>query len=92
MKHLKYLNVVLTVIAVCLVLITMAVTGVLPAANAKELPPRYVAVPVNADGTINVNLTQMGGEDIRLRALPVNVKEVDGRPVRSNPLPVVSGK
>jgi hypothetical protein len=39
-----------------------------------------------------VNLTQMGGEDIRYRALPVNVKEVDGRSVRSNPLPVVSGK
>jgi hypothetical protein len=34
MKQLSYLNGVLTVIATCLVLITLAVTGVIPKANA----------------------------------------------------------
>jgi len=92
MKHLRYLNVVLTVIAINLVLITLAVTGLFPTASAKENGPRYVAVPVNADGTINVNLSQIRGEDIGYRALPVDVTKVDGRTIRSTPLPVIVGK
>jgi hypothetical protein len=92
MKHLRYLNVVLTVIAINLVLITLAVTGLFPTASAKENGRRYVTVPVNADGTVNVNLSQIRGEDIGYRALPVDVKDVDGRAIRSNPLPVIVGK
>jgi len=90
MKHLRYLNVVLTVIAINLVLITLAVTGLFSTASAKENGPRYIAVPVNADGTINVS--QIRGEDIGYRALPVDVTKVDGRTIRSTPLPVVVGK
>lgn len=92
MKHMKYLNIVLTVIAINLLLITLAVTGFFPAASAKDNGPRYVAVPVNADGTINVNLTQIRGEDIGYRALPIDITKVDGRAIRSNPLPVIVGK
>ncbi|MBS1660761.1 MAG: hypothetical protein JST68_06895 [Bacteroidetes bacterium] len=99
MKHIQYLNAVLTVIAVCLILITLAVTGLLPTASAKE-GPRYVSVPLNADGSINVRLTsgnrvdvnisQIRGEDIESRVLPINIKEVDTRPVRNSPLPVAT--
>ena len=92
MKHLRYLNVVLTVIAINLVLITLAVTGLFPTASAKDIGTRHVSVPVGADGTINVNITQVGGEDVRYRALPVDLKDVDGRTIRSNPLPVIVGK
>jgi hypothetical protein len=92
MKHLPYLNVVLTVIAINLVLITLAVTGLFPTASAKDIGPRNITVPVGADGTVNVNINQVGGEDVRYRALPVDVKDVDGRAIRSNPLPVVIGK
>ena len=92
MKHMKYLNIVLTVIAINLVLITLAVTGLFPTASAKEIGPRYVAVPVNADGTVNVNLSQVRGEDIGYRPLPIDVTKVDGRTIRKNPLPVVVGK
>jgi biopolymer transport protein ExbD len=92
MKHLRYLNVVLTVIAINLVLITLAVTGLFPTASAKDKTPRYITVPVNADGTVNVNINQVAGEDVRDRALPMDMKDVDGRTIRSNPLPVIVGK
>lgn len=36
MKQMKYLNAVLTVIAACLVMITLAITGLIPTASAKE--------------------------------------------------------
>ena len=64
-----------------------AITGLFPTASAKDIGPRYITVPVNADGTVNVNLSQIRGEDIGYRALPVDVKAVDGRTIRSNPLP-----
>ncbi len=92
MKHLRYLNVVLTVIAINLVVITLAVTGLFPTASAKDIGPRYIAVPVNADGTINVNLSQIRGEDIGYRPLPIDITKVDGRAIRSNPLPVIVEK
>lgn len=126
MKHIKYLNVVLTIIAACLVLITGAVTGLLPTASAKGGPrndgafrnearndgslrdgalkegPRYVAVPLNADGSINVRLTgntamdvnisRVGGDEILHRELPVNINLIRGQDVRYSPLPVTLTK
>jgi hypothetical protein len=82
----KYLHAVLTVIAVCLVFITFAVTGVLPKANARETNPRSVSVPVNADGsitvkfvkgeTMDVNIDEVNGKSINWgAALPVKVKQ-----------------
>jgi hypothetical protein len=56
MKNLKYLNAVLTVIAVCLVLITCSVIGIIPKANATTTPAHFATVPVNSDGSITVHL------------------------------------
>jgi hypothetical protein len=70
----KYLHAVLTVIAVCLVLITFAVTGILPKANAREMNPRAVSVPVNADGSITVKFVK--GE-----TMDVNIEEVNGKSI-----------
>ena len=80
----KYLHAVLTVIAVCLVLITLAVTGVLPAANARESSPRFISVPVNADGSINVKF-------VKGQTMDVNVEEINGSSVWGSSLPVTNG-
>ncbi|UAY53049.1 hypothetical protein [Ferruginibacter albus] len=82
MKQIKYLNGVLTVIAVCLVLITMAVTGIIPTAKAGD-SRKQVTVPVNVDGSINVkvlhsdpvdvNISQVGGFNIS-SSVPVETK------------------
>jgi biopolymer transport protein ExbD len=76
MKHIKYLNAVLTVIAICLILITSAVLGLFPTATAKEQNRNYATVPVNADGTISVKVVT--GEPIN-----VNLKEIGGREANS---------
>lgn len=67
----KYLNGVLTIIASCLVLITLAITGLIPSANAKDIKPATITMPINADGSINVRLTN-------LNTIDVNIEEVDG--------------
>lgn len=79
----KYLHAVLTVIAVCLVLITLAVTGVLPAANAREANPRFISVPVNSDGSINVRF-------VKGQTMDVNIEEVNGSSVWGSSLPITS--
>jgi hypothetical protein len=79
----KYLHAVLTVIAVCLVLITFAVTGVLPVANAHESNPRFISVPVNADGSINVKL-------VKGQPLDVNIDEINGSSIWGSSLPITS--
>ncbi|HEY4194931.1 MAG TPA: hypothetical protein VGM63_05320 [Mucilaginibacter sp.] len=76
MNNLRYLNGVLTVIAVCLVLLTLSVVGVIPKATASTTA-RYATVPLNADGSINVkidpqtvmdvNLVQLRGYDVPVR-------------------------
>lgn len=98
----NYLSGVLTVIAVCLVLITFAVTGIIPSANAKETNPRTVTVPVNPDGSItvkmakgetidvNVNLATVAGRDFNSSNIPVEIKNIYGVPVeiRNNSISV----
>lgn len=66
MKQLKYLNGILTVIAICLVVIVLAVTGLIPKANAEGTDKKFVSVPLNSDGSINVKFV---GDDIN-----VNIK------------------
>lgn len=80
----KYLNGVLTVIAFCLVLITLAVTGLIPSANAEEIKPATVNVPLNADGSINVKLTSSN-------IIDVNIEEVDGHSL-DDAVPVILQK
>ncbi|MBL7732087.1 MAG: hypothetical protein JNM88_12975 [Chitinophagaceae bacterium] len=83
----KYLNGVLTLIAACLVLITFAVTGIIPSANAKGTDKKFVTVPLNADGTITVRMAPNSVTDINIKEvggrscygeLDVNIEEVDG--------------
>ena len=81
----KYLHAVLTVIAVCLVLITLAVTGVIPAANAREASPRFVSVPLNSDGSINVRI-------VKGQTMDVNIEEVNGSSIWGSSLPVILKK
>lgn len=72
MKSNKYLNAVLSVIAVCLVVITMSITGLISKANAGNLPSKQsVLVPLNPDGSINVKL-------VNAETLNVNIDEVGG--------------
>lgn len=92
----RYLNGVLTIIAICLVLITFAVTGIIPAANAKGPDKRSVMIPLNADGTItvkmapgtitDVNIKEVGGRT-NYGEIDVNIEEVDGSSV-SRAVPV----
>jgi hypothetical protein len=79
MKNLKYLNGVLTVIAVCLVLLTLSAVGIMPKATASS-PAKYATVPLNADGSINVklatddpmnvNISNVGGVEVGSLANP----------------------
>jgi hypothetical protein len=77
----KYLHAVLTVIAVCLILITFAVTGVIPAATARESGPRSISVPVNADGSINVRF-------VKGQTMDVNIEEINGSSVWGSSIPI----
>lgn len=100
MKRLTYLNAVLTVIATCLIMITLAITGLLPTASAKN---NGRSAPIAVDiiriggsdllrNELPVNLSRIDGEAIGYKTVPVNVKEADGRAIRNYPLPVVIGK
>jgi hypothetical protein len=68
MKQIKYLNGVLTIIAVCLILITLAVTGLLPSANAGTATGKYLQVPVNPDGSINVKFSPNDVLDVNIES------------------------
>jgi len=84
----KYLNGILTVIAICLVLITFAITGVIPSANAKEIQPRSVNIPVNSDGSINVkfvkgetvdvNIDEIGGRHQGSKTIDISIEDISG--------------
>ena len=100
MKRLTYLNAVLTVIAICLVMITLAITGLLPTANAKD---NGRSAPIAVDITriggselirneLPVNISRIDGEAIGYKTLPINVKETDGHAIRNYPLPVALTK
>lgn len=89
----RYLNGVLTVIAICLTLITFAVTGIIPSANAKE-PGKTIAIPVNSDGSINVkiakgetidvNIDEIGGTSQSGSTIDINVEDIRGGSVYGN--------
>lgn len=79
----KYLNGVLTVIAVCLVFITFAITGIIPSANAKETKYHSVNIPVNPDGSITVKMAK--GE-----TMDVNIEEIGGSSFFGSSIPVTA--
>jgi hypothetical protein len=98
MKRLTYLNAVLTVIAVCLVMITLAITGLLPSASADGRSAPIAVDIIRIGGSellrneLPVNLSRIDGEAFGYRTLPVNIKEADGKAIRNYPLPVVMEK
>lgn len=71
MKSIKYLNVVLTVIAFCLVMITLSVTGMLSTATAAPAHNGTVQMPINPDGTVTVKFLPNAIMD-------VNVQKING--------------
>ncbi|MBE0651796.1 MAG: hypothetical protein IH595_13265 [Bacteroidales bacterium] len=84
MKTDFYTKAVLTVIAICLVIIVFKQVDIVPRAYANapqtqtQLDPtvKYGLVPVNSDGTINVRIKSSCQMD-------VNITELDGSAVRS---------
>ncbi len=83
MNNIKYLNSVLTIIAICLILITFAITGIIPKANANSTSKQYVSLPVNSDGTINVRLKN--------NTVDVNIESVNGYDIYGRAVPVTTG-
>jgi hypothetical protein len=80
-----YTKFILTIIAVSLVIIVFQNTGIINEAKAgKTNFNTFASVPINADGSINVKLTN--DMDVNLKsigssiygALPINLKEIGG--------------
>ena len=74
MKIDTYTKAVLTVIAICLSILTFKDINLFPKAHAHNSPPKtenlnYGLVPINADGSINVRLSTDQVVDVRLRGI-----------------------
>ena len=92
MKTDFYTKTVLTIIALCLSILTLQNIDIIPKAYASEsnkninLDPlkNYGLVPINADGTINVNIKSSSEMDVNISnistsdELDVNIDEVGG--------------
>jgi hypothetical protein len=88
MKGLKYLNGVLTVIAVCLVMLTLQQMNIIPAARAGEPntgSSNFALVPLNPDGTVEVRIKSF--DDV----IDVNLERVAGSSCYQG-IPVVQRK
>jgi hypothetical protein len=75
MKTNRYMNVILTVIAGCLVILTLQNLSLIPQATASgpnQKPADYALLPVNGDGTVDVNIKRI--ED----KLNVNIEQIGG--------------
>jgi hypothetical protein len=87
----KYLNGVLTVIAFCLVILTLSVVGVFPKASAAPTSSKFVSVPLNADGTMNVNVVNTADVNVANTA-DVNIKSIAKQDiVQDNPYSSTKG-
>jgi hypothetical protein len=75
MKSLRYLNAVLSVIAACLVILTLQNLHVIPDAKAGtsgSATPNYALVPLSADGTVEVKVRSFEEE------LKVDLRSIAG--------------
>lgn len=93
MKTDLYTKIVLTVIAVCLTILTLQNINIIPKTYAAEsnknknvFPSKtYGLVPLNSDGTIDVNITRITTND----ELDVNIDEIGGGYISNGgPIPV----
>lgn len=75
MKIDLYTKAVLSVIAICLVILTLGSVDALPSANASPMP-QMSNVRTNADGSINVKITDISSGIYS--TIPVEVKRVSG--------------
>lgn len=89
MKTDFYTKLVLTIIALCLTILTLQNIEIIPKAyasgpNNTMIPSKnYAQVPLNADGSIDVNIKSINTSD----ELDVNIDEVGGSSVyRSIPV------
>jgi hypothetical protein len=97
MKTDLYTKSILTIIAVCLVLIVLKDIDIFPKAYASQPnTPNYGIVPLNEDGTIDVNVKNFDSENVlkveMLDEINVNIEEVGGKNVRGGALRVVIGE
>lgn len=77
MKNDKYLKVVLTVIATSLVILVLQNFDFITKAQADvNSQQHYVQLPVNSDGTINVNVKSIN------EIMDVNISEVGGNYIK----------
>lgn len=76
MKTDLYTKAVLTVIAGCLTVIALKNADLMPTAHAanSNINTRYGLVPLNADGSINVNL-KSGSETMRVEIVDINTSD-----------------
>ena len=94
MKTDLYTKSMLTIIAICLVLVVVKDIEILPKAYANQptTPQNYGLVPLNSDGTIDVNVKTFSSESkIQVEMedqINVNVKRVGGRKVYGGTLNV----
>jgi hypothetical protein len=93
MKTDLYTKTVLTIIAVCLSVLTLQSIDIIPKSYASgnektsitTAPKNYGLVPVNDDGTIDVNITRISTYD----ELDVNIDEIGNASLSSGgPIPV----
>ncbi|MEO7978002.1 hypothetical protein [Flavobacterium sp.] len=93
MKTDVYTKIVLTVIAICLSILTLQNVDIIPKTYAAETKKNgdilttknYGLVPLNSDGTIDVNITRITTTD----ELDVNIDEIGGGYVSNGgPIPV----
>lgn len=72
MKTDLYTKTILTIIAVCLLLVVVKEIPLIPTVQAENDPQevqRYGLVPVNADGSITVKLSPMEEIDVNIRGV-----------------------
>lgn len=99
MKTDSYTKVLLSLIAACLLVLTIKNIGLIPELHASAEAPalagsRFLSVPVNDDGSINVRLS--GSDVIKIDLsdistsdkLNINVEEVGGSYIFGGALPV----
>ena len=93
MKTDLYTKIILTVIAVCLSILTLQNIDLIPNTYAAEpnkkenvlMTKNYGLVPLNSDGTIDVNITRISTTD----ELDVNIDEIGGGYLsHGGPIPV----
>ena len=70
MKIDTYTKFILTIIAICLVIIVIRNVEVIPKAYANDTATKYSIVPINPDGSITVRLSNYDEID-------VNIKNID---------------